>query len=113
VVDASGIIVTNNHVIEQSEDITVVFTDGSNLKAELIGRDTKTDIAVLRVKPDKPLIAVNFGDSDKLRVGDWVLAIGSPFDFDHTVTAGIISAKGRDNGRLGADRRLNSMLPRR
>ena len=96
VVDASGIIVTNNHVIEQSEDITVVFTDGSNLKAELIGRDTKTDIAVLRVKPDKPLIAVNFGDSDKLRVGDWVLAIGNPFGLGGSVSLGIVSARNRD-----------------
>jgi serine protease Do len=96
VVDASGIIVTNNHVIEQSEDITVVFTDGTSLKAELVGRDTKTDIAVLRVKPEKPLTVVNFGDSDKLRVGDWVLAIGNPFGLGGSVSLGIVSARNRD-----------------
>lgn len=96
VIDASGIIVTNNHVIEQSEDITVVFTDGTNLKAELVGRDIKTDIAVLRVKPVKPLTAVNFGDSDKLRVGDWVLAIGNPFGLGGSVSLGIVSARNRD-----------------
>jgi serine protease Do len=96
VVDASGIIVTNNHVIEQSEDITVVFTDGTNLTAELVGRDTKTDIAVLRVKPQKPLTAVSFGDSDRLRVGDWVLAIGNPFGLGGSVSLGIVSARNRD-----------------
>ena len=96
VIDASGIIVTNNHVIEQSDDITVVFTDGTNLKAVLVGRDTKTDIAVLRVKPDKPLTAVSFGDSDKLRVGDWVLAIGNPFGLGGSVSLGIVSARNRD-----------------
>ncbi|MGE0009075.1 MAG: DegQ family serine endoprotease [Parvibaculaceae bacterium] len=96
VVDASGIIVTNNHVIEQSDDITVVFTDGASLKAELVGRDSKTDIAVLRVKPEKPLTAVGFGDSDKLRVGDWVLAIGNPFGLGGSVSLGIVSARNRD-----------------
>ena len=96
VIDASGIIVTNNHVIEQSDDITVVFTDGTNLKATLVGRDTKTDIAVLRVKPNKSLTAVSFGDSDKLRVGDWVLAIGNPFGLGGSVSLGIVSARNRD-----------------
>ncbi|TMJ39852.1 MAG: DegQ family serine endoprotease [Alphaproteobacteria bacterium] len=96
VIDASGIIVTNNHVIEQSDDITVVFTDGTNLKAALVGRDTKTDIAVLRVKPNKSLTAVSFGDSDKLRVGDWVLAIGNPFGLGGSVSLGIVSARNRD-----------------
>ncbi len=96
VIDASGIIVTNNHVIEQSEDITVVFTDGTNLKAELVGRDAKTDIAVLRVKPQKPLTVAHFGDSDKLRVGDWVLAIGNPFGLGGSVSLGIVSARNRD-----------------
>ncbi len=96
VIDASGIIVTNNHVIEQSEEISVVLNDGTNLKAELVGRDAKTDIAVLRVKPDKPLTAVSFGDSDKLRVGDWVLAIGNPFGLGGSVSLGIVSARNRD-----------------
>ncbi|MFZ5671902.1 MAG: DegQ family serine endoprotease [Pseudomonadota bacterium] len=96
VIDASGIIVTNNHVIEQSEEISVVLNDGTTLKAELVGRDAKTDIAVLRVKPDKPLTAVSFGDSDKLRVGDWVLAIGNPFGLGGSVSLGIVSARNRD-----------------
>ncbi|MBK1865392.1 DegQ family serine endoprotease [Aestuariivirga sp. YIM B02566] len=96
VIDASGLIVTNNHVIEQSEEISVVLNDGTNLKAELVGRDAKTDIAVLRVKPDKPLTAVSFGDSDKLRVGDWVLAIGNPFGLGGSVSLGIVSARNRD-----------------
>ncbi|HTN98169.1 MAG TPA: DegQ family serine endoprotease [Nordella sp.] len=96
VIDASGLIVTNNHVIEQSEDISIILNDGTNLKAELVGRDAKTDIAVLRVKPDKPLTAVSFGDSDKLRVGDWVLAIGNPFGLGGSVSLGIVSARNRD-----------------
>lgn len=96
VIDSSGLIVTNNHVIEQSEDISIILNDGTNLKAELVGRDAKTDIAVLRVKPDKPLTAVSFGDSDKLRVGDWVLAIGNPFGLGGSVSLGIVSARNRD-----------------
>src|SRR5258705_210170 len=76
--------------------LAVVYTDGTNLKAELVGRDTKTDIAVLRVKPAKPLTAVSFGDSDKLRVGDWVLAIGNPFGLGGSVSLGIVSARNRD-----------------
>ncbi len=79
VVDSSGIVITNNHVIAESDEITVIFTDGARLKAEVVGRDTKTDLAVLRVKPAKPLKAVKFGDSDKLRLGEWVIAIGNPF----------------------------------
>ena len=73
-----------------------MFTDGSRLKAEIIGRDTKTDLAVLRVKPTKPLKAVKFGDSDKLRLGEWVIAIGNPFRLGGSVTAGIVSARNRD-----------------
>ncbi|WP_237152578.1 Do family serine endopeptidase [Oryzibacter oryziterrae] len=96
VLDASGIIVTNNHVIEDADEITVNFTDGSKLKAELVGKDEKTDLAVLRVKPDKPLKAVKFGDSVHLRVGDWVMAIGNPFGLGGTVTTGIVSARNRD-----------------
>jgi serine protease Do len=96
VVDPSGIIVTNNHVIDGADEITVTFHDGSTLKAKLLGRDDRTDLAVLEVKPTKPLHAVAFGDSDKARVGDWVLAIGNPFGLGGSVTAGIISARGRD-----------------
>jgi len=96
VIDPSGIIVTNNHVIGDADDISVIFSDGSRLKAEIVGKDAKVDIAVLRVKPDKPLKAVSFGDSDKIRPGDWVLAIGNPFGLGGSVTAGIVSARGRN-----------------
>jgi serine protease Do len=96
VIDASGIIVTNNHVIADADEITVIFTDGTRLKAEVVGRDQKTDLAVLRVKPTKPLKAVSFGDSEKIRLGEWVIAIGNPFSLGGSVSAGIISARNRD-----------------
>ncbi|WP_371875496.1 DegQ family serine endoprotease [Pleomorphomonas sp. NRK KF1] len=96
VIDGAGIIITNNHVIEDADEIVANFSDGSKLKAELVGRDAKTDLAVLRVKPDKPLTAVKFGDSENMRVGDWVMAIGNPFGLGGTVTTGIISARNRD-----------------
>jgi serine protease Do len=96
VIDPSGIVVTNNHVIADADEITVIFNDGSRLKAELIGKDQKVDIALLRVKSDKPLKAVTFGDSEKLRLGEWVIAIGNPFSLGGTVTAGIVSARNRD-----------------
>ena len=96
VIDASGIVVTNNHVIAEADEITVILNDGTRLKAEIIGKDQKTDLALLRVKPDKPLKAVKFGDSDKLRLGEWVIAIGNPFSLGGTVTAGIVSARNRD-----------------
>ncbi|KAA2242362.1 DegQ family serine endoprotease [Salinarimonas soli] len=96
VIDPSGIVVTNNHVIGDANDITVIFADGTRLKAEVIGKDTKVDLAVLRVKSDKPLPAVPFGDAEAIRPGDWVLAIGNPFGLGGSVTAGIISARGRN-----------------
>ena len=96
VIDASGIVVTNSHVIGDANDITVIFSDGARLKAEIIGKDSKVDLAVLRVKPDKPLKAVPFGDSDRMRPGDWVLAIGNPFGLGGSVSAGIVSARGRN-----------------
>jgi len=96
VIDPSGLIVTNNHVIDGADEITVNFTDGSKLKATLVGRDKKTDVALLRVKATKPLTAVAFGDSDDARVGDWVMAIGNPFGFGGSVTLGIVSARNRD-----------------
>jgi serine protease Do len=96
VIDAEGIVVTNNHVIADADEITVIFNDGSKLKAELIGKDSKTDLAVLKVKPEKPLKAVKFGNSEKLRLGEWVIAIGNPFSLGGTVTAGIVSARNRD-----------------
>ncbi|HKH02217.1 MAG TPA: Do family serine endopeptidase, partial [Bradyrhizobium sp.] len=96
IVDASGIVVTNNHVIADADEINVIMNDGSKFKAELVGVDKKTDLAVLRFKPTKPLVAVKFGDSDKLRLGEWVIAIGNPFSLGGTVTAGIVSARNRD-----------------
>jgi serine protease Do len=96
VVDPSGIIVTNNHVIGEADEIYANFSDGMKLRAEIVGRDPKTDIAVLRVKPDKPLKAASFGDSDKLRVGDWVMAIGNPFGLGGSLTVGVISARNRN-----------------
>ncbi|MGE0749581.1 MAG: DegQ family serine endoprotease [Variibacter sp.] len=96
VIDADGLIATNNHVISDADEITAIFNDGTKLKAEVVGRDTKTDMALLRVKPEKPLKAVKFGDSDKLRLGEWVIAIGNPFGLGGTVTAGIVSARNRD-----------------
>jgi serine protease Do len=96
VIDPSGIVVTNSHVIGDANEISVIFSDGSRLKAEIIGKDSKIDLAVLRVKSDKPLKAVSFGDSDKARPGDWVVAIGNPFGLGGSVTAGIISARGRN-----------------
>ncbi len=96
VIDASGIVVTNNHVIGDADEIMVIFNDGRKLKAEIIGKDPKVDLAVLRVTPDKPLVAVKFGDSDVEKIGDWVMAIGNPFGLGGSVSAGIISAKNRD-----------------
>jgi len=91
-----GIIVTNNHVIDGAEEIQVNLHDGSKLKAEVLGKDTKTDIAVLKVTPKVPLKAVKFGSSAAIRVGDWVMAIGNPFGLGGSVTVGIISAKARN-----------------
>ncbi len=96
VIDPSGIIITNNHVIESADEITVNFSNGDKLEAKIIGRDKKTDIAVLKVEPEKPLPAVAFGNSVGLRVGDWVMAIGNPFGLGGTVTVGIVSARNRD-----------------
>src|SRR5690349_9803793 len=96
IIDTSGIVVTNNHVIADADEINVIMNDGTKIKAEIVGIDKKTDLAVLKFKPPKPLVAVKFGDSDKLRLGDWVVAIGNPFSLGGTVTAGIVSAKNRD-----------------
>src|SRR5271156_2921789 len=96
IVDTAGIVVTNNHVIADADEINVIMNDGSKFKAELVGVDKKTDLAVLKFKPTKPLVAVKFGDSDKLRLGEWVIAIGNPFSLGGTVTAGIVSARNRD-----------------
>jgi serine protease Do len=97
VIDPSGLIVTNNHVIEGADEIIINFTDGTKLKVtKIMGHDAKTDLALLKVEPKLPLKAASFGDSSKMRVGDWVMAIGNPFGLGGTVTVGIISATKRD-----------------
>ncbi|MFP6712372.1 MAG: DegQ family serine endoprotease [Rhodospirillales bacterium] len=96
IIDKKGIVITNNHVIQDADEITVILQNNETLKAEVIGRDPKTDIAVLRIKPKNDLPSVKLGDSDKIRVGDWVVAIGNPFCKGGSVTAGIVSARGRN-----------------
>jgi serine protease Do len=96
IIDPSGLVVTNNHVIADADQITVTLQDDTNFKAEVVGRDTKIDVALLRIKSAKPLPFVKFGDSDQTRIGDWVLAIGNPFGLGGTVTAGILSARARE-----------------
>ncbi|GBQ62729.1 endopeptidase DegP/Do [Ameyamaea chiangmaiensis NBRC 103196] len=96
IIDPSGVIVTNNHVIHNADQITVTLQDNTVLKARLIGHDDRTDLAVLKVDAPHPLPMVGFGDSDHARVGDWVLAIGNPFGLAGTVTAGIVSSRGRN-----------------
>lgn len=95
VIDAAGLIVTNNHVIEGAKEIFVALHNGRRLKAVVVGRDAKTDLALLRVQPKKPLTALSFGNSDGAKAGDWVLAIGNPFGLGGSVSAGIISARNR------------------
>ena len=96
IIDPAGYIVTNNHVIDGADEISVTLADNTTLKAKLVGKDERVDLALLKVESDKPLPSVNFGDSDTGRVGDWVLAIGNPFGLGGSVTAGIVSARGRD-----------------
>ena len=96
IVDPAGYVVTNNHVIEGADEVSITLQDNTTLKAEIVGRDESGDIALLKVKSDKPLPTVDFGDSGQSRVGDWVVAIGNPFGLGGTVTAGIVSARGRD-----------------
>src|SRR5918994_351408 len=94
IISADGFILTNAHVVEGADEINVKFTDKREFKAKVIGADRRTDIAVIKVDATG-LPAVRFGDPNKLKVGEWVVAIGSPFGFENTVTAGIVSAKGR------------------
>jgi serine protease Do len=96
VIGTDGYIVTNNHVIEGADDIEIEFFSGKRLKAKLVGTDLKTDIALLKVESPDPLPAVAFGDSDKMRVGDWVMAMGNPLGQGFSVSAGIVSARGRE-----------------
>ncbi len=96
VIDPDGYVVTNNHVIANASQITVTLGDGTAYEADLVGRDERTDLALLKVEAEAPLPAVSFGDSDQLRVGDWVMAVGNPYGLGGSVTAGIVSARGRD-----------------
>jgi serine protease Do len=98
VINKTGYIVTNNHVVQDGKKITVKFPDGREFSAKLVGTDPATDIALLKVKSDKPLPSVEFGDDRQVRVGDWVIAVGNPFGLSNTVTAGIVSSIGRDLG---------------
>jgi len=96
IIDAGGLVVTNNHVIADADEITVILHDGTASKAEVVGRDAKADLALLRIKTTAKLSSVGFGNSDDMRVGDWVVAIGNPYGLGGTVTAGIVSARSRD-----------------
>ncbi|MDT0557510.1 trypsin-like peptidase domain-containing protein [Ichthyenterobacterium sp. W332] len=96
IIDAQGYIVTNNHVIAGARDISITLNNNKTYTAELVGTDPKTDIALLKIEPDEALPFLTFGDSDQAKIGEWVLAVGNPFNLTSTVTAGIISAKSRD-----------------
>ena len=98
IISSDGYIVTNNHVVQNAEEIHVRSSEHEEYLAKIIGRDPKTDVALIKIETDRPLPYAEFGDSDKLRVGDWVIAIGNPFGFEQTVTAGIVSGKGRSIG---------------
>lgn len=96
IIDPSGVVVTNNHVIDNAQQVSVTLSDGTEYPARIVGRDSKEDLAVLQVKADRPLPSVPLGHSDEARIGDWVLAIGNPFGLSGTVTAGIISSRKRN-----------------
>jgi serine protease Do len=96
ITDPSGLIVTNNHVVGEAAKVEIILQDGTKYPARVVGRDPRTDLAVLRIKADKPLPYVPFGDSSAAQVGDWVVAVGNPFGLGGSVTTGIISARGRD-----------------
>jgi len=98
IVDAAGYIVTNNHVIEDASEILVTLDGGETYDAKIIGRDPKTDLALIKINADEDLRVASFGDSDRVRVGDWVIAVGNPFGLDNTVTMGIVSSRGRSIG---------------
>jgi len=98
IIDKTGIVVTNSHVIQEADDITVSVNGSTEYKAKVLGKDPYMDLAVLKIESDEKFIPVSFGDSDKARVGDWVIAIGNPFGFGGTVTSGIISSRNRDIG---------------
>ncbi|MGO9371481.1 MAG: trypsin-like peptidase domain-containing protein, partial [Syntrophobacteraceae bacterium] len=95
IISSDGYILTNNHVVEGAKEVEVTLNNGKEFKAQIVGRDPKTDLAIVKIDARKSLPAANIGDSNSLRVGDWVLAIGNPFGLNQTVTSGIVSAKGR------------------
>jgi serine protease Do len=96
--DKDGYVITNNHLVEGAEKITVKLDDGREMGAEVVGRDPKTDLALIKLSEPGPFPYMTLGDSEKLRIGDWVVAIGNPFGLEHTVTLGILSARGRSIG---------------
>ncbi|MDR3326206.1 MAG: Do family serine endopeptidase [Rhodospirillaceae bacterium] len=96
IIDPLGFLVTNNHVIDAADEITVILQDGQSFRAEIIGRDVKADLALLKINTPNKLQAISFGNSDDIQIGDWVMAIGNPFGMSGSVTAGIISARARD-----------------
>jgi len=98
IISADGYIITNNHVIDEADEINVRFANHEEYVAKIIGRDAKTDVALIKIDAKETLPYASFGDSEKLRVGDWIIAIGNPFGFEQTVTAGIVSGKGRTLG---------------
>lgn len=112
IIDKEGYIITNNHVVEDAEEIKVKLTDGREFKAKVIGKDRKTDLALIKISSIfKELPTISLGDSDAIRVGDWVLAVGNPFGLEHTVTQGIISATGRVIGAGPYDNFLQTDAP--
>ncbi len=111
VIDPEGYILTNNHVVENATTIKVKIESGEEVEAKLIGRDPKTDVALIKIDPPHPLKAVPFGDSESLKVGEWVMAIGSPFGLEFSVTAGIVSAKGRFIGQGNYDDFIQTDTP--
>jgi serine protease Do len=109
IISADGYIITNNHVIEDADNITINLNDNREFKAEIVGRDPSTDLALLKIKADN-LTFLKYGDSEKLRVGEWVLAVGNPFNLTSTVTAGIVSAKGRNIQLNNSDYSIESYI---
>jgi serine protease Do len=102
VIDAKGYILTNNHVVEDADEVKVTWADGKTVNAKVVGTDPRTDLAVVKVDPSNEVRPAKIGDSDKLQVGEWVMAIGNPFGLDHTVTVGVLSAKNRSGFQSGS-----------
>ena len=108
IISPDGYIITNEHVIEGASEIEVTINNNKAFKAKIIGSDPYTDIAVLKIEPKSPLSYIPFGDSESLKIGEWVLAVGNPFNLNSTVTAGIVSAKSRDLNKM--DRKNQSFI---